>query len=157
MKIIFCILGQPPSTKQSRIDITGVQNNGLIQLQFNKYGPWVNPDGKVSLTEYRGSKSRVIEGMRDYAQAFAIVSGFYVFIFHSRILDFEYIHPSYGLQYQAEVICLEYRPDLMGFLLTDLWHTFYVSATPPNLDLNANEWYHVPPNPNEKLIYYIAE
>lgn len=141
------------SVKHSRIDITGVQGNGLIQLQFDKYGPWVNPDGKVILSEYRGSESIVSNGQRDYAQAFAIISAPYVFIFHSRIFDLEYINPIYGSQYQSEILCLEYRPDLMGFLLTDTWHTFYAT----NSDVNANEWYHATPAPNEMLIYYIAE
>ena len=158
--------GDGTSAKHSRIDITGVQNNGLIQLQFNKYGPWVNADKtynsdgqvilkQVILSEYRGSESRVITGQRDYSQAFATVSGFYVFIFHSRILDLEYIHPSYGSQYEAEILCLEYRPNLLGFLLVDTWHTFYAT----NTDVNANEWYHATPNkvPDEMLIYYLAE
>ena len=158
--------GDGTKVKHSRIDITSVQNNGLIQLQFNEYGPWVNPDKtynsdgqvifkQVTLGEYRGSESIVSNGQRGYAQAFAIVSGFYVFIFHSRIFDLEYIHPMYGSQYQAEVLCLEYRPDLLGFLLVDTWHTFYAT----NSDVNANEWYHATPNkvPDEMLIYYLAE
>ncbi len=141
------------SLKQSQIYVTGAQSNGLIQLQFNKYGPWVNPDGKVILSEYRGSESIVSNGMRDYAQTFAIWSDPYVFIFHSRILDLEYINPVYGAQYESEILCLQYRPDLMGFLLVDTWHTFYAT----NTDVNANEWYHATPNPNEMLIYYVAE
>ena len=139
------------SLKRSRIDIVSFQNNGLFLLQFNEYGPWVNPDGKVVLTEFRGSESIVSDGMRDYAQAFAIWSNPYIFIFHSRILDLEWINPLYGVQYQADVLCLEYRPDLMGFLLVDTWHTFYGSLT----DVNANEWYHA--TPNETLIYYVGE
>jgi hypothetical protein len=86
------------NVKRSRIDVTGVQINGLIQLQFNKYGPWVNPDEKVILSEYRGSESIVSNGMRDIAQAFAIWSDPCVFIFHSRILDLEPFG-TYGVQY----------------------------------------------------------
>ena len=154
--------GDGTRAKHSRIDITGVQGNGLIQLQFDKYGPWVNPDKtynsdgqvilkQVILSEYRGSESIVSNGMRDYSQAFATVSGFYVFIFHSRILDLGYA----GVQYQSEVLCLEYRPDLRGFLLVDTWHTFYASLS----GVNANEWYHATPNnvPDETIIYYLAE
>ncbi|MBW1939360.1 MAG: hypothetical protein JRI67_11480 [Deltaproteobacteria bacterium] len=139
------------STKQSRIDITGVQGNGLIQLQFNKYGPWVNPDGKVILETFIGSENMVRDGLRDYAQAFAIISAPYVFIFHSRVSDLESYNG--GVHYQADVLCLQYRPDLMGFLLTDTWHTFYGSL----INGDANEWYHATPNPNEMLIYYVAE
>jgi hypothetical protein len=127
----------------SRIDIIAFQNNGLILLSFNKYGPCISPQGDARLIHY------------EYTPAFGVFSYPYLYIFSSYLLDCKpgtteclYFAKILTLEYGSWAVGLPGFPPTNGFILRDSWQSHHFGNSTPNT------WtHHVPSN---YLIYLIG-
>jgi len=126
----------------SHIDITYFQNNGIILLRFNKYGPSIS-QGVARFIYY------------EHTPAFGIFSYPYLYIFSSHLL---YCKPgTTECLYHATILTLEYGSWQFGlfiedgFILRDTWEASLSELGIAFGMSSPNTWtHHVPSN---SLVY----